>query len=584
MASGKNIKEIEQSKSESIMNTVAWRAAYYRANPQIFCEEVLKIHLKWFQKILLWAMFHFDYFMFIASRGLGKTFLTALALSIQCILMPGTKCVICSGVLKQANEVLLKIKDELMVMSPMLRYEIKECHVGQNDATILFKNGSWLKTRTSTDNSRSARATAIFVDEFRTIDKTILDTVIRKFLADPRHPGYLNKPEYEHLQERNREYYASSAWYKDHWSYKKLQSYVLSFFNDKRKYFVCGLPYQLAIREHLLMRSQVEDEMAEADFSQTAWDIEMSCMWFGDTDGSFFKLDDFNNMRKISNVFLPLDFYNDSYKIPDLPNDSRRIMTLDIALMASNKNKRNDAASIMLGDLDKISSTSYKRSLKYTQNFEGLTTQELAVKVARYFFKYNCDFIGIDTNGSGLGVYDLLTEPIYDPEYGETYPAMTCVNDDDMAARCKEPNALKVIYSIKANSKFNTQICISLRDAIRNGKINFPKNEMFVDDFLIKEYKPYKNLSLSDQVKIKTAFINTTLLSYELLKLKTIVNGNDIKVKEESGMRKDRYSAIAYFNWLAGQLEQELRPKFQDTQTLINKMIIRRASFNGMSI
>lgn len=584
MASGKTIQEIEQSKSDSIMNTIAWRAAYYRNNPQVYCEEVLKIHLKWFQKILLWAMFHYDYFMFIASRGLGKTFLTALSLSIQCILFPGTKVVVCSGVLKQANEVLLKIKDELMVMSPMLRYEIKECHVGQNDSTILFKNGSWLKTRTSTDNARSARATAIFVDEFRTIDKTILDTVIRKFLADPRHPGYLNKPEYEHLQERNREYYASSAWYQDHWSYKKLQSYVLSFFNDKRRYFCCGLPYQLAIREHLLMRSQVEDEMAEADFSQTAWDIEMSCMWFGDSEGSFFKLDDFNNMRKVSNVLFPLDFYNESYKVPDVSKDGERIMSLDIALMASNTKKKNDASSIHIADLDKISPTSYKRNIIYSENFEGIKSQDLAIIFARYFHRYKCTYACLDCQGVGLPIYDLLTEPIYDPETGETYPPMVCINDSDMADRCKYKDALKVIYSVKANNKTNTQMCIGLRDAIKNGKINFPKNEMFVDDYLIKEYKPFKNLSLTDQVKIKTAYINTTLLSYELIKLQTIVSGNDLKVKEESGMRKDRYSSVSYLNWLAGELEQGLRPKNTNTQSLINKLVIHRGSFNGMTI
>ena len=71
MASGKSIQEIEQAKSESIMNTIAWRAGYYRKNPHRFVSECLGIKLKLFQKILLYAMMHFFYVMYIAARGQG---------------------------------------------------------------------------------------------------------------------------------------------------------------------------------------------------------------------------------------------------------------------------------------------------------------------------------------------------------------------------------------------------------------------------------------------------------------------------------------------------------------------------------
>ena len=65
----KNIKEIEQEKSQKILETVAWRTGYYRANPQRFCKDILNITLKWFQVILLWAMMHNNFFMYLAARG-----------------------------------------------------------------------------------------------------------------------------------------------------------------------------------------------------------------------------------------------------------------------------------------------------------------------------------------------------------------------------------------------------------------------------------------------------------------------------------------------------------------------------------
>ncbi len=56
-------------------------------------------------------------------------------------------------------------------------------------------------------------------------------------------------------------------------------------------------------------------------------------------------------------------------------------------------------------------------------------------------------------------------------------------------------------------------------------------------------------------------YLQTTLGIYELVKLDHEVKNGNIKVKEVSGMRKDRYSSIAYNYWCACQLELKLRPK-----------------------
>lgn len=69
MASGKTIEQIEQEKHERLMNTVAFRGGYYRANPHRFVTEVLGIKLKLFQQILLYAMVLYNYVMYLAARG-----------------------------------------------------------------------------------------------------------------------------------------------------------------------------------------------------------------------------------------------------------------------------------------------------------------------------------------------------------------------------------------------------------------------------------------------------------------------------------------------------------------------------------
>ena len=48
--------------------------------------------------------------------------------------------------------------------------------------------------------------------------------------------------------------------------------------DDTTKYFVCGLPYQLSIKEGLLDNNAVADEMSEAGFNETKWSINISVL------------------------------------------------------------------------------------------------------------------------------------------------------------------------------------------------------------------------------------------------------------------------------------------------------------------
>lgn len=572
--------EIEKDKQQKIMETIAWKAGYYRANPHRYVSEVLGLSLKWFQQILLWCMMHYNFVMYLAARGQGKTYLTALFCCVRCILFPGTKIVVSSGTLKQANEVLLKIQDDFMKQSSILRSEIEKCNIGQNDASIYFKNGSWIKTRTSSENSRSARANCIVVDEFRMVDETVINTVLRKFLTSPRQPKYLQKPEYAHMQERNKEIYMSSAYFKSSWAYRKAQSYTLNFFDDTKKYFICGLPYQVSVREGLLSRSQLEDEMSEADYNELVQQMEMECLWFGDTDGSLFKFDELTARRRLRKAFPPLSFCNDKITIPKLTATGKRILSIDVALMQSTKKKKNDASAIFINDLIQVNDTAYQSNFVYGETFEGLKTDELGMIVMKYFYEYQCTDLVLDTNGIGLGVYDFIIKDQICQENGKRYRAMTCINDKDMAERCKVRDANKVVWSVKANANFNNEICVLLRNGIQNGKINFLISEQDADSSLKETYKGYFKMSPTEQAKLKMSYIQTTFAVYELIKLDHEVKNGNIKVKEVEGMRKDRYSSIAYSYWCACQLELKLKPKTQDTQSLVSKLTIRKAKYN----
>ena len=71
----------------------------------------------------------------------------------------------------------------------------------------------------------------------------------------------------------------------------------------------------------------------------------------------------------------------------------------------------------------------------------------------------------------GLGCFDTLAHDISDPETGEIYPALSCINDKTMADRCTVPGADKVIWSIKASAALNSDCAFLLREGFKNGRI-----------------------------------------------------------------------------------------------------------------
>ena len=69
MALRKTAEEVANDKATRIMNAVATRCSFYRANPHRFCKDYLNLNLHPFQIVLLYMMNLATNFCFIGSRG-----------------------------------------------------------------------------------------------------------------------------------------------------------------------------------------------------------------------------------------------------------------------------------------------------------------------------------------------------------------------------------------------------------------------------------------------------------------------------------------------------------------------------------
>lgn len=552
-------------KSERIMNGVNIWCSFYRANPHRFAKDYLHIDLAIFQQILIMMMSVSTNFLWTASRGIGKTFLLSVFCCIRCTIYPETKIIVVAKTRGQSIEVIEKIIRELIPKSDNLAREIKNYSLSPADAYIEFWNGSYLKVVTSNDGARHNRANIIFYDEYRMIPKGIIDTVIKKFIAPERKPKFFEKPQYKNYpKERNQQFFTSSCWFKNHWSWDLFTSYCVNMMNDDKKYFVCGLPYQLAIQEGLLNKEQVEDEMSESTFNATLFEMESGCLFHGENENAFYNYESLTNIRRIHQALYPKLVYDTIshtklIKYPQKIAGEIRLLTADIAVMGSKKNK-NDATAIFILQLIPTKDGQYIRNVLYSENYDGGHTEEQALQIRRLYDEMECDYIVMDTNGVGIGVYDNLVTDLIDEDTGIMYEALSCINDVEMASRYKglSKTPPKVIYSIKASAAFNSQCAFALRDSITRGKMRLLITEQEFRSEMSRN-KVYKDLSAEDKISLELPFIQTTLLINELVNLEYSTNGSDIKIKEAYDKRKDRYSSLSYGNYIANELERKIK-------------------------
>jgi hypothetical protein len=325
------------------------------------------------------------------------------------------------------------------------------------------------------------------------------------------------------------------------------------------------------------MREAIENEMAEATFSDISFMMEREGLFYGSSEDALFDFKVLNNRRIITDGLHNLEYYKDNnLKIPDKQNGEKRILSVDVALLASKKHN-NDASALIIHSAIPTSSYDYMDNIVYIETQEGLVTEELGLLTMRFFYQYDCDYIALDANGIGQAVLDYLMADRYDPDYNQTYPALNCIDNPELSERCKVKNAPKVIYAIKATARQNNDMCLALRTGFQNGYINLLIDDNNIENRLSK-IRGYSKLSDVQKSKLKLPYVQTTFLINELINLTHDTSNGLVKVKEKTGMRKDRYSSLEYGYYAVQDLAKKTKPKKQqDVRSLVSQLTIRPA-------
>lgn len=558
---------LSPNKRERLDEGIKIWVSFYRQNIHRFAIDYLGIQLKPFQVVLLYMIERNLKSCLITSRGLGKSWLIALYCCCRAILYPGQKIIVsCETKEQSRNLIREKIVNELMNMSPNLKKEInpREIKIGTNESYVKFKNGSTITAINASENTRGKRAHILVVDEYVQI-KNGFDTltkILQPFLQVVRQPKYLQNPKYAHLQEENKQIYASSAWYADHWSYDLYRDYVEKMLIGESS-FVCNLPYNVALKYGLMTQKRLDEIMNDPNLSEEAFLMEYSAMFYDLGEGAYIKPSDIINNRTIVKPWYPptdIEYIaekgkrNISWKEDRTSKQELRVLGCDIALAQGDKNDNtviHYSVSIPKGD-------KYITEVRYSEAINGGTAKAIALRLKQLYFDGDCDYIVMDIAGLGLAVLDALGEYTFDTERDIKYPPMCCFNKEDKKERCGYREAIPCIYGIVANEEINNAIAVTLKASLNNHTLKFLVNEFEGEDWL-NENKNFQMLEASEKVRLMYPYVQTTLTQMEIIKLQTEITRKGIKLVEFGSNRKDRYSALAYMNLFIREKENELK-------------------------
>ena len=526
---------------------------FFTAYPDIFLDLIKPsdstFTLFFYQRIVLRALMRFKEVYVVACRAFSKSFITILALFLQCVFIPGTKRFICAPNKNQSAQIAKEKLVEIYDKFPLLRKEViggdiseTPGNFGKDYVTIKFRNGSQFDVVGALDSQRGGRRHGGLIDEIRDHDEVALNEIVLPLMNVSRRlpDNTVNE------KEVNQQIIAmTSAGIKNSFAYDKLIDMFESAIIDPKSSFVFGCDYRVPVLHGLLDKTFINKLKMSPSYNEESFAREYMSIWSGSSNESWFNYDKLSKYRKIKNP--ETHFLN-------RPNSTQfYILSVDVGRL-------NDQTVVCVFRVNVVQG-------KYLATLVNLyvlgrtpETKPFSVQAAdlkEIIQRFNPREVVIDTNGLGVGLGDEMVRQQVGKN-GELLPAYGFINDENYK-KTQPRDAICILYGIKANGPLNSQIHGNAYSRLTGGKVRFLIKEQEAKSALLST-KAGQKMSVEQRVQRLMPHEMTTKLFEEManLRLKRAGASLDIVLEQiNSRYPKDKYSAFAYGLWRIKELEEE---------------------------
>lgn len=567
-------EEVTEKKEQLTTDRIKDWCTVYRRNLDLFNRDYLDIkNLAPFQNIMINSIADNDICVDICSRGISKSFSTALVALDLSLLYSNNKILVVAKNLTQANilvdekinkifcsknspwssPVLVKLREE-----GWITFAVDKETGGK---IVRFGNGSEILCAPCIESLRGKRSCVLIADEFVLIKKTDYDEIASPTLEPRKFKGRpLDYPE------ETKKIFLSSAKQKTNWGWTLLKNCVNDHYKDKRikNGFYAGDIFTAVASGIQSVNQYIERKRntEELSFLQEYLNI-----WLGNGESALLKLEEFERNQVIEHPFYPrnpIDIRSGVEQTWKFRDDEVRFMAVDIAVSVGSN---EDNTAILLGSINK---TNGLRKIYYVDSINGMNSMEQATLFKRLYYEWKSEYFVFDTSGVGNAIFDILTQPTYDASVDTTYPAWTVNKDsllqivstsvqNDKIQRTISDDAEEVIVPIVGTASLNTEMHLALRKNLREDKLKF----LIDDSDALSKFEDDDKLWITRDSDYKAEkilpFLKTRFLINESVSVDAEIkdNGNIKAVEKTSGSvtTKDLFMALDYFNYFSNKLE-----------------------------
>ena len=526
---------------------------YFTAYPDIYLDIIKpadsEFSLFFYQRMTLRALMRFKDVFITAPRAFSKSFVTILALFLQCVFIPGRKVFMCANTKQQAAQITKEKIYEIYDHWPLLKKEIVGWELneypgnfGKDYVTLNFRNGSKFDVVLAGDAARGGRRHGGEIDEIRDGDEDAINSVVIPLVnVSRRLPNNTVND-----KEPNQQIIATtSAGSKTSFAYERLIDTFENAIIDPEHAFMFGCDWRLPAMHGLIDKQYINKLKMSPSYNAESFATEYLSLWQGSSEDAWFSYEKLSKYRKLKNPEM--------HAINRPGSEQFYLISVDVGRISDQTAVSVFRVNIVKGKF--YSSLVNLIVLGRTPQTKPFTVQ--AVDLKKIILRYNPREVVIDTNGLGVGLADEMIKPHYD-EMGEFLPAYGFINDDNYKV-IQPKDAPKILYGIKANNQLNSKIHGNCYSRLTSGLVRFLIKEQEAKSSLLATKKGQK-MTVEQRVIRLMPHEMTTKLFEEMANLRLKRTGASLDIVLErinSRFPKDKYSSFSYGLWRIKELEEE---------------------------